>query len=83
MNAAYIKAPHKRQVTWRKGPPPLIGWWPASLCGNPLALRYWDGSIWSFAALHTANATTGAQMAKVKTTPQCTANIEWCDRWWE
>lgn len=33
-------------TTWHKGPPPSIGWWPASLTRDPECLRWWDGKHW-------------------------------------
>ena len=35
-------------TTWHKGPPPSIGWWPASTSRNPGMLRWWNGENWSF-----------------------------------
>jgi hypothetical protein len=32
---------------WHDGPPPSIGWWPASSAKNPEYLRWWNGSCWS------------------------------------
>jgi hypothetical protein len=33
-------------TTWHKGPPPSIGWWPASSCRDKECLRWWDGKHW-------------------------------------
>jgi hypothetical protein len=35
---------------WRKGPPPCVGWWNASVAQDPLCRRYWNGERWSRAA---------------------------------
>lgn len=34
-------------TTWRKDPPPHIGWWPASRTRDPAVFRYWNGTAWS------------------------------------
>jgi hypothetical protein len=35
---------------WHKGPPPSVGWWPASFSKNDANIRWWNGENWSFAA---------------------------------
>ena len=35
-------------LVWRKGPPPSLGWWIASLTRSTSSLRWWDGETWSF-----------------------------------
>lgn len=32
---------------WFSGPPPSIGWWPASFCRDRDSFRWWDGKWWS------------------------------------
>lgn len=66
---------------WRKGPPPSIGWWPASCCRNPRALRWWDGRRWSWAVAHDEGAAGAGSVALRCGTLQ--SSVEWCDRWWE
>ena len=39
----------KRTAEWYSGPPPSIGWWPASVTRDPKALRWWNGEHWSLA----------------------------------
>ena len=34
-------------AVWHKGPPPSIGWWPASRTGTRGFYRWWDGKQWS------------------------------------
>lgn len=36
---------------WHKGPPPSIGWWPASVRRDSSALRWWNGEYWSVGVL--------------------------------
>jgi hypothetical protein len=49
-------------MKWHKGPPPSIGWWPASVSGDPDATRWWDGKRWSEVAFD------GYSAAEVETT---------------
>lgn len=48
---------HKKlvKVGWHKGPPPSIGWWPASKVFDETSVRWWNGTHWSysFSALKT------------------------------
>lgn len=32
---------------WHSGPPPSIGWWPASIFKLETILRWWNGKHWS------------------------------------
>ena len=34
---------------WHSGPPPSIGWWPASVGEDFDCLRWWNGKQWSMA----------------------------------
>ncbi len=36
---------------WRSGPPPSVGWWPASTTRNRHLFRWWDGERWSACAI--------------------------------
>lgn len=48
---------------YQPGPPPCVGWWPASLHGQTKdCYRYWDGTKWSFAG---RQFNTSAQAAKI------------------
>lgn len=70
-------------MKWHKGPPPEIGWWPASAdqYPNPRVIRWWDGTEWSLAAIPTMTAKQAAAMASHESTlpAEC---IQWTDRWW-
>lgn len=35
-----------KNPVWHSGPPPSIGWWPASLTRDSTALRWFDGKDW-------------------------------------
>lgn len=64
-------------TVWHKGPPPSLGWWPASDRRNAFVLRWWNGKNWSTAvgAWRTAEAA-----GKAATTPTRGGEIEWRDR---
>ena len=63
---------------WHKGPPPSVGWWPASICENANMIRWWDGKNWSFPALECDPAERAAMYAKRVTGE--TLPIKWMDR---
>ena len=65
---------------WFSGPPPEIGWWPASTCRDPRAIRYYDGEQWSKTARAGMAVKQAARMAKQKLYG---ASVEWAKRWWE
>jgi hypothetical protein len=67
-----------RMTTWHKGPPPSIGWWPASRLRNPDVLRWWDGSKWSFPAHIGMTAEEAAGHSALKS--DRTLHLEWTDR---
>ena len=65
-------------TTWHKGPPPSIGWWPASNCRNPNAHRWWNGEWWSAVAWPDSSAKEVARAARSKDATRDL--IEWTDR---
>ena len=69
-------------TTWRKGPPPSIGWWPASVRRNVGTLRWWDGKAWSLECWNGLTAEWAGHRAKCPSPAQ--KAIEWTDRpaWW-
>jgi hypothetical protein len=69
-----------KKPVWRKGPPPEIGWWPASINRNPKMLRWWDGVEWGLAAEPTNRESYAAALAKKR--PAAQGAIRWTDRWW-
>ena len=70
-------------MKWRSGPPPSIGWWPASRCLFEDVYRWWDGKQWSAPAWAEL---TAAQAASRAAEPCSVFNkpIQWTDRpaWW-
>jgi hypothetical protein len=65
-------------TTWHKGPPPSIGWWPASFCREPAILRWWNGVWWSVGCISGYEMQTVARDVTVKSKFQ--DEIEWTDR---
>lgn len=68
--------------TWHSGPPPSVGWWPASAFGDPESIRWWDGVRWSATTWpHYKAAQAAGYAEKPAYHPQ--HNIKWTERWWE
>lgn len=65
------------KTKWHSGPPPSVGWWPASMCGNYACFRWWDGSRWSAAAWAEDTKDQASFAAGVKT---YYTYIKWTDR---
>ena len=55
---------------WSEGPPPSIGWWPASAYYVDGVYRWWNGSGWSKAASHHDDAEEAARVAATPYTGQ-------------
>lgn len=68
-------------MKWHKGPPPEIGWWPASLVQDEQAIRWWNGKFWSVAAFPEDSAKKAATYA-AKKSAHGLSWIKWTDRWW-
>ncbi len=77
----YIRLPHWHDCVWFKGPPPAIGWWPASVARRAFVLRYWDGKHWS-QSVHMD--TTRQEIAQIKLHQALgeEKHIRWINRWW-
>lgn len=69
----------KRQ--WHSGPPPSVGWWPASMWGLHITIRWWNGKHWSWPVDPSCNAKMAALYAKEPSREQ--DKIKWTERWWE
>ena len=78
---AYIEPPKGNRVVWRDGPPPSIGWWPASITRTPTILRWWDGKTWSSCASSLDDRREAARCAAVRGN-YVNEQIEWAQRWW-
>lgn len=67
-----------RKIKWNSGPPPSIGWWPASIRRDPNYLRWWDGLAWSCAA--PINATADRVVLSASRPEFEFVKIEWRER---
>jgi len=63
---------------WNSGPPPSIGWWPASFNQMEGVFRWWNGTHWSRAATRSASASNVALLAR--TLRPSTDPIQWMHR---
>lgn len=79
-NPNYIKPPSGDEVEWFSGPPPDVGWWPASANEFADVLRWWDGERWSAGILPDASCGRAGHAATV---PAGIKGIRWTHRWWE
>lgn len=66
--------------TWHKGPPPSIGWWPASLCRDASSVRWWNGGGWSISQYEGCSASSVAHAATLRVSSYWQPQIEWQDR---
>jgi hypothetical protein len=67
---------------WRKGPPPEIGWWPASMYRSKSTIRWWNGVCWSVPVDWGATSRQAEVCARVFADGDIQGDIEWTDRWW-
>jgi hypothetical protein len=78
---AYIKP---KATKWRKGAPPAIGWWPASLFRDYCVLRWWDGKRWSQEQpMRLSKKELPIRNGALPLAHYYDEDIEWTDRWWE
>ncbi len=62
---------------WFSGPPPSLGWWPASRFRRAHFLRWWDGEKWSHGAFRGA---TPLMAAIAAARPSIYTDILWTHR---
>jgi len=69
---------------WRAGPPPGVGWWPASTVRFSDEVRWWDGHTWSVGALADYSREFAAWRAGIKVPDFVVPRIRWRQRadWW-
>lgn len=67
---------------WNFGPPPSIGWWPASTYFERTSIRWWNGKNWSMAAHPSCSAEGAAKFAYMPAFKD-SQPILWTKRWWE
>ena len=63
---------------WHSGPPPSIGWWPASTMRNNDILRWWNGEFWSRSTKVGCTAWAAARNAQIKALDGF--YVEWTER---
>jgi hypothetical protein len=61
------------------GPPPSVGWWPASMWRDSNAVRWWNGKFWSITAYPGMSSRQAAACARQQTWASA-SDIEWCHR---
>ena len=66
---------------WHKGPPPEIGWWPASKRKDDQAIRWWNGEFWSISLTPDRSAEYAGTIATIGSIV-ATSDILWTERWW-
>ena len=66
------------KAKWFSGPPPSVGWWPASKGRVMNAYRWWDGTRWSAMAQNWYTAEYAAVIASRPTPPR--EPVEWRER---
>jgi hypothetical protein len=49
---------------WFSGPPPAVGWWPASTHGTLGYYRWWNGASWSWIAIASDSKADAGRIAK-------------------
>ena len=54
------------KTVWHKGPPPSVGWWPASVCEDSTCIRWWNGKWWSTPCYKNTLLVNVAVKAKMK-----------------
>lgn len=69
-----------KKTVWHEGPPPSIGWWPASLVRNKKCLRWWNGFAWSYAVYKADDPIVVARTAGRRAPTAVQGCIEWTHR---
>jgi len=62
---------------WNSGPPPSVGWWPASACRGGDVFRWWNGIFWSWPAYRDMSACEASKQARKEDE---NTRIEWQHR---
>lgn len=67
---------------WQSGPPPNVGWWPASIGDDVRVLRFWNGEFWSdWVVPYSSIQQVEMRCCHEALSPQ--SEIRWAQRWWE
>ena len=69
---------------WYSGPPPRIGWWPASASEDTECLRWWNGLYWSNCCWRSYTLRAVSRFAATPNDIIWPGEIKWTDRpaWW-
>ena len=67
---------------WHEGPPPEIGWWPASIGRNAECLRWWNGEFWSD-YVSPKDSKDYAVLSAARKAYAYQRGIEWSRQWWK
>lgn len=65
------------------GPPPSIGWWPATIHGIRGPIRWWNGEHWSACAFKGESMEHVLKMAKTQADSTTAEFIKWSHPWWK
>ena len=65
---------------WRKGDPPHMGWWNASMYRDKNTWRWWSGERWSHGVPVSASCETAGYFA-TRLLWSATNEVEWSDFW--
>lgn len=66
------------KLEWHKGPPPSIGWWPASYAKDAGIVRWWNGKVWGTACSEFTSPVQAARNARMAASAQ--GGIRWTER---
>ena len=69
-----------KPIKWHSGPPPSLGWWPASVMRDSHCYRWWNGVCWSIGVFANADAKKAARIARIPFGVEGSANVKWRDR---
>lgn len=62
---------------WHSGPPPSVGWWPASFSKDEKALRWWDGERWSMSTNQSCRVEHAVCMARIPLAEMAQSAVKW------
>jgi len=77
----YIKPPRSEDCVWHYGPPPHVGWWPASFSKRTDRLRWWNGRNWSEWVSSEDNQLAAGYFGCRESFAN-TDEIQWTHPWW-
>lgn len=75
-----------KKPVWRSGPPPEIGWWPASIFWQHPdieGLRFFNGDMWSIVCSPDEGASEAGTKAELAPAVWRVSEVRWTDQWWK